>query len=119
MSAARILLVIALVAVGVFVLDRLALWAEAKGWVYWRRRSSSSSGSAFSAISEIFVTGDSHVSQEAQACASRVLEVDSGAPPRPQESAQTLLEVDTGALVRLGEAPPNAPASEPSRPGVG
>jgi len=27
-----------LAAVALFALDRLALWMEARGWIYWRRR---------------------------------------------------------------------------------
>lgn len=40
---------IAAAAVFLFLLDRLALWAEARGWLYYRRRrpSSTSVGNAF------------------------------------------------------------------------
>lgn len=30
---------------GLFIFDRLGLWMEAKGWVYWRHKKSNSSGS--------------------------------------------------------------------------
>jgi hypothetical protein len=32
----RVLLVCAAVAIGLFAIDRLALWAEKRGWIYWR-----------------------------------------------------------------------------------
>ena len=34
----KLAMVIALAAAALFVLDRLALAAEARGWIYWRRR---------------------------------------------------------------------------------
>ena len=34
---AKILLLIAAVVIGLFLLDRLALWMEARGWIYWRK----------------------------------------------------------------------------------
>jgi hypothetical protein len=45
----RLLAWIAAAAVVLFLLDRLALWAEARGWLYYRRRTPSSSavGNAF------------------------------------------------------------------------
>jgi hypothetical protein len=45
----RLLAWIAISALALFLLDRLALWAEARGWLYYRRRtpSSSSVGNAF------------------------------------------------------------------------
>jgi len=33
----RILLVAVAVLVGAFALDRLGLWMEARGWIYWRK----------------------------------------------------------------------------------
>jgi len=45
----RLLAWIAAAVVTLFVLDRLALWAEGRGWLYYRRRrpSSSAVGNAF------------------------------------------------------------------------
>lgn len=45
----RVLLWLAAAAVVVFLLDRLALWAEARGWLFYRRRKPSSTavGNAF------------------------------------------------------------------------
>lgn len=37
-----------------FFLDRLALWAEAKGWIYWRRKKAST-GALGSALMEMNV----------------------------------------------------------------
>ena len=36
-SLALILLVIIVTAATLFALDRLALWMERRGWIYWRR----------------------------------------------------------------------------------
>jgi hypothetical protein len=37
-----------------FALDRLALWAEAKGWIYWRKKKAST-GALGSALMEMNV----------------------------------------------------------------
>lgn len=34
----QIVLWIAAIAVGLFAIDRLALWAEERGWIYWRKK---------------------------------------------------------------------------------
>lgn len=36
--------IIGAVALGIFVLDRLGLWLEAKGWLYWRKKKPSGGG---------------------------------------------------------------------------
>ena len=33
----KILVVVLVIACGVFLLDRLCLWMEARGWIYWRK----------------------------------------------------------------------------------
>ena len=33
----NVLLICAAIAIGLFALDRLALWAERRGWILWRR----------------------------------------------------------------------------------
>jgi hypothetical protein len=40
--------------VGLFAVDRLALWAEAKGWIYWRKKKAST-GALGSALMEMNV----------------------------------------------------------------
>jgi hypothetical protein len=56
------------VVVGLVVLDRLALAAEARGWVYWRRRppTASSAGDALMSVQALFEPGKQHVVEEAQ-----------------------------------------------------
>ncbi len=51
------------IAIGLFALDRLALWAEARGWIYWRRstRRGSAAGSALLDIGNIFDPGTRHM----------------------------------------------------------
>jgi hypothetical protein len=42
------------IGVGLFAFDRLALWAEAKGWIYWRKKKAST-GALGSALMEMNV----------------------------------------------------------------
>ncbi|WP_257306426.1 hemerythrin domain-containing protein [Geothrix campi] len=53
------LLAIALALVALGLLDRLGLWMEARGWIYWRRRSAQGSalGSTFLELQKIFESG--------------------------------------------------------------
>lgn len=48
-----------LVAVALFVLDRLALWMEARGWIYWRRRQAKGSaiGAAMLELQDLLEAG--------------------------------------------------------------
>ena len=45
---------IAAIGVALFAFDRLALWAEAKGWIYWRKKKASS-GALSSIMAEMNV----------------------------------------------------------------
>ena len=53
------LLAIALALVALGLLDRLGLWMEARGWIYWRRRRAQGSalGSTFLELQKIFESG--------------------------------------------------------------
>lgn len=35
---------IVVISIGVFILDRIGLWMENKGWVYWRKKKPTSNG---------------------------------------------------------------------------
>ena len=44
-------MLLTLLAIGVlFVLDRLALWMERRGWIYWRKRKPSGRGGGLSGV---------------------------------------------------------------------
>lgn len=62
-----VLWVLGLVVV-LFVLDRLALWAESRGWIYWRRSppSGSAAGNALMSVAGIFEPGKQHAVEEQQ-----------------------------------------------------
>ena len=34
----KTVLILAVIVLGLVAIDRAALWAEARGWIYWRRR---------------------------------------------------------------------------------
>jgi hypothetical protein len=47
------ILVLAAAAVILFALDRLALWMEARGWIYWRKSKHNPSGALGNAFQEL------------------------------------------------------------------
>jgi hypothetical protein len=49
-----------------FLLDRLALWAEGRGWMYYRKKQGSSGavGNAFLEVQTIFEPGKRHILEE-------------------------------------------------------
>lgn len=59
MSPPDPLLALALVVVALGLLDRLGLWMEARGWIYWRKRRTQGSalGSTFLELQKIFESG--------------------------------------------------------------
>ena len=59
MSPPDPLLAIILVLVALGLLDRLGLWMESRGWIYWRRRKASGSvlGTTFLELQKIFESG--------------------------------------------------------------
>ena len=85
MSALVWALVLAGVGVGVFALDRFLLWAEARGWIYYRKRKASPGtlGSAFLEIQGMLQEGAKHTVEERRAEAPEVDE--HGDPPRDPE----------------------------------
>jgi hypothetical protein len=71
-----------------FALDRLALWMEARGWLYWRKTQHSSSGSlgnAFLEIQTMVDPGKRHVLEVRRQ--EETEDADSGAPPDPERCA--------------------------------
>jgi hypothetical protein len=48
------------IAIGLWLLDRLATWMESNGWIYWRKSQGTSSrfGNAFLEIQSMFEPGD-------------------------------------------------------------
>jgi hypothetical protein len=50
----KYLLLAVFAALGLFIIDRLGLWLEAKGWVYWRKRKSGGAGHALQEFDALF-----------------------------------------------------------------
>jgi hypothetical protein len=47
--------IVCAVFVGIFIIDRVGLWLESKGWIYWRKRKSSGGvGNAFQELNAFF-----------------------------------------------------------------
>lgn len=71
------------VAIALFLVDRLALWAEDRGWIYWRRKKAQS-GAVSSILMELNVVTNPSAQHVVEAKESKKLEErDNGDPPRP------------------------------------
>jgi hypothetical protein len=52
------------IAVALFALDRLGLWAESKGWIYWRKvKRKGSGGGGLIGLSGLFDPGAQHLAE--------------------------------------------------------
>ncbi len=73
-----------LAAAGLYALHRLALWAEARGWIYYTRRGSSGAlGNAFLEVQALFEPTRRHVLEERQRAVEKEEEDEDGDPPEP------------------------------------
>lgn len=69
------------VPVGLVLFDRLAVWAERRGWIYWRHRPGSGAGAgALGELIDVFQPSHRVVVEERRAREVRVGEVGSGGP---------------------------------------
>jgi len=75
---------IAGVILGLFLMDRFLLWAESRGWIYWRKKQGSPGavGNALLNVQAIFEPEKRHMAEELRA--ERGEEDDEGAPPDPE-----------------------------------
>lgn len=66
----------------VWLLDRLALWAEGRGWLYWRRRrGTGGSGTVLGDVFLLFQPSRAHVVAEQERQRQTIAYPESGAPP--------------------------------------
>lgn len=79
----RLLLYLAIAAAALLALDRLALWMEGRGWIYYRRRkpSSSSLGNAFLEVQALLEPNKRTLLEVRRD--ARAEEDESGDPPEP------------------------------------
>ena len=82
----RLALLLAAAALGLWLLDRLCLRAEARGWIFYRRRKPSGNalGATTLALQKIFESGKAEHVIEAQA--QRPDDTPEAGPPRPAKS---------------------------------
>ena len=81
----RTVLALTAAAAALFLLDRLALRAEAKGWIYWRRRKpSGSTGADLLLDVNLFDPGARHVVEVREAEPTEEISNDDILPPRDQ-----------------------------------
>jgi hypothetical protein len=59
MPILKLILLAAAILLGVFLLDRLGLWAERRGWIFWRKRrpSGNALGGTMLELQKIFESG--------------------------------------------------------------
>ncbi len=66
----------------VWLLDRLALWAEGRGWLYWRRRrGTGGAGTALGDVFLLFQPTRAHLVAEQERQRQTIAYPESGAPP--------------------------------------
>ena len=83
----RPVVVVLALALAVLALDRLGLWAESRGWIYWRRRRPEASGAVLNPLVDVFQPGHVHV-VEAQQDRDVLVRTDAASAGRPDpESA--------------------------------
>lgn len=92
-------------------LDRLGLWAEARGWIYWRRSRPSATGSGGDILTdliELFQPAHRHLVEEQQYERRTIAQFGSAAPPLDVDldAGTATLRPDDDA----GDRPPNPPA---------
>lgn len=81
------------IAAAAVAVDRVALWAEARGWIYWRhRKPDSNAGGVFSDLVELFEPSHRHLVEEQQWERYRTAQPESGAPP----SRNLTIDLDAG-----------------------
>ncbi|MDQ2702033.1 MAG: hypothetical protein M3Y70_04295 [Pseudomonadota bacterium] len=80
----NILTIAASILAGLFLLDRLFLWFEARGWMYWRRTKSTGSGAGLALLElQRVLESDKVVAiQEAKLAGERVSPDPGGDPDR-------------------------------------
>lgn len=82
--------VVLIIVLAVLTLDRLGLWAESRGWIYWRRRRPEASGAVLNPLVDVFQPGHVHV-VEAQRDRDVLVRTDAAGAGRPDpESASGL-----------------------------
>ena len=62
----RLLLTATCVLVALLAADRLCLWMEGRGWIYWRRRKPDPRGAALGAVEEVFSPAHVHMVAQRQ-----------------------------------------------------
>ena len=73
--------IVALLVAG-FVVDRFGLFAERRGWIYWRRRSGSGAGAGvFGEMQTLLSPSYRHVVEEQQRQQTTRHDLAAGAPP--------------------------------------
>ncbi len=84
----KLALILVLIAAAIAAIDRLALWAEARGWIYWRRSKRRGSGGA-DILLDLNAFGDpgaKHVIEARQAEPTEERTDDDIVPPPPLAS---------------------------------
>ena len=98
---------------GLFAIDRLLLWCESRGWLYWRRSNVRASGALSGALQDLQATLDPGVraGREVQE-EEKVQRDDSGDPPVPLCMAPG--EAERSSLpIRSERVPPLPPRAQP------
>lgn len=81
------------------VLDRVAVWAESRGWIYWRRRSpEGGGGGVLGDVFELFAPSRQHLVEEKDRQRLTIAQRESEEPPFG-------IDLDAGTAVLPGDPP--------------
>lgn len=83
--------VVLIIALAILALDRLGLWAESRGWIYWRRRRPEASGAVLNPLVDVFQPGHVHV-VEAQWDRDVLVRTDAAGAGRPDPESEPGLD---------------------------
>ena len=83
----RLLLTTTCVLVALLAADRLCLWMESRGWIYWRRRKPDPRGAVLGTVEEVFNPAHVHVVEQRET-EERLVDVASDAGPAEPGAGQ-------------------------------
>lgn len=98
------------------VLDRIALWAESRGWIYWRRRSGGGGGGGvFADVFLLFQPSRQHVVEEQDRQRLTIAQKETGEPPLGIDLDAGTARLPSPQPPPDEDAPPTDDAPEPPR----
>ena len=113
-QALRWIWIFALVVMALFLLDRLALWMESRGWLYWRKTKKRTGASLGTALLEAQALIEPEKRHAVEALKEQDADVDAqGDPPQPGPPKEGAAELAPSKAKGAPEVEKAAGAAEP------